>query len=145
VTDVKLTRIFVAEDSDFLRDALLRCLNGMVGVEVAGHASTGEAAIAGIRAVQPDIVLLDLSMPQGGGYSVLKALQPSGDRPFFVVLTMHTQTAFRDQCREMGAHVFLDKATEIQRLLDALYALAGQDFDLPQLIDAFSLKPQIAS
>jgi DNA-binding NarL/FixJ family response regulator len=138
-----MTRIFIAEDSDFLRDILVRSLSAMDGIAVVGHACSGETAIAGVRAAQPDIVLLDLAMPDGGGFAVLGAFQPADRRPFFVVLTMHTQTAFRDQCREMGAHMFLDKASEIQRLLDALHALAGRDFELPELIEAFSLEPHI--
>jgi DNA-binding NarL/FixJ family response regulator len=142
VPNAKLTRIFVAENSDFLREALLRCLSGISGAEVAGHASGGNAAITAIREVKPDIVLLDLMMPQGDGFAVLEAIKPTDHRPFFVVLTMHSQPAFREHCRAMGAHVFLDKATEIERLLDALHALAGQDFELPELIDAFSQKPQ---
>jgi DNA-binding NarL/FixJ family response regulator len=137
-----LTRIFIAEDSDFLRDLLVRSLTEIAGVVVAGHACSGEAAIAGVRDVQPDIVLLDLAMPHGGGFAVLDALKPNAHRPFFVVLTMHTQTAFRDQCRELGAHVFLDKASEIQRLLDALQELAGRDFELSDLMEAFSPEQQ---
>lgn len=137
------TRIYIAEDSEFLRDILVRSLDAMEGVEVAGHARSGAAAIAGIRATRPDLVLLDLSMPDGSGFRVLEALQPAGRRPFIVVLTMHTQAAFREQCQALGAHVFLDKASEIQRLLDALYELAGQDFELPELLAAFSAEHQL--
>lgn len=137
-----MTRIFIAEDSDPLRDILVRCLSAIAGVVVAGHACSGEAAIAGVRELQPDIVLLDLSMPQGGGFAVLEALKPTDRRPFVVVLTMHAQDAFREQSREMGAHVFLDKASETQRLVDALHALAGRDFELPEFLEAFSLQPQ---
>jgi DNA-binding NarL/FixJ family response regulator len=144
VTQAKTIRVFIAEDSDFLRDLLVRSLNAMTGVVVAGHACSGEAAIAGVRDAQPDIVLLDLAMPEGGGFAVLEALKPNGQRPFFVVLTLHTEPAFREQCRELGTHVFLDKATELQRLLDALQALAGRDFDLPELLEAFSPEQQTA-
>jgi DNA-binding NarL/FixJ family response regulator len=142
VSHPKLTRIFIAEDSEFLRDILMRSLSAMDGVHVAGHARSGEAAIIGVREASPDIVLLDLAMPAGSGFTVLEALKPAVERPFIVVLTMHTQAAFRDQCQQLGAHVFLDKASEIQRLLDALHELAGRDFDLPQLLDAFSHHPK---
>lgn len=142
VSQPKTTRIFIAEDSDFLRDLLMRSLAAIPGVVVAGNACSGEGAIAGVRNLLPDIVLLDLAMPQGGGFAVLETLKPDGQRPFFVVLTMHTEAAFRDQCRDLGAHVFLDKTTEIQRLLDALQELAGRDFDLPDLLEAFSPEQQ---
>lgn len=138
----KQIRIYIAEDSEFLRDILVRSLNAMDGIAVAGHAKSGEAAISGVRAEAPDLLLLDLAMPHGSGFTVLEALQPNKHRPFVVVLTMHTQPAFRDQCRQLGAHVFLDKAHEIQRLLDALHCLAGRDFELPDLLEAFSESPQ---
>ena len=144
VSQSKLTRIFIAEDSEFLRDILVRSLNAMEGVVVVGHARSGEEAISGVGEARPDIVLLDLAMPAGSGFTVLEALRPAGDRPFVVVLTMHTQAAFREQCHQLGAHVFLDKASEIQRLLDALHDLAGRDFELPELLNAFSHHHQTA-
>jgi len=138
VSQPKTTRIFIAEDSDFLRDLLVRGLSAIPGVVIAGSANSGDTAIESICEAAPDIVLLDLAMPHGGGFAVLEALKPNEHRPFFVVLTMHTQPEFRDQCRELGAHIFLDKASQLQRLLDALQTLAGRDFELADLIDAFS-------
>lgn len=139
-----MTRIFIAEDSEFLREILMRDVSVLAGVEVVGCACSGEATIAGIRDSKPDIVLLDLSMPSGGGFAVLEALRPTDSRPFFVVLTMHTQRVFRDQCETLGVHVFLDKASELPRLLAALETLAGREFDLPELLEAFSPEHQPA-
>jgi two-component system, LytTR family, response regulator len=77
-------RVFVVDDEAPARRKLLRFLAGDEDLELVGEAANGRDAVAGIRRTRPDLLLLDVQMPDFDGFEVVKQLQPPLPRIVFV-------------------------------------------------------------
>ncbi|MBB1054582.1 response regulator transcription factor, partial [Dietzia sp. B44] len=81
VGGVRVCRVFLVDDHAVFRSGVRAELAGQTGIEVVGEAGSVAEAVAGIGRVRPDVVLLDVHMPDGGGVAVLRAVlgaDPSG-------------------------------------------------------------------
>ncbi|GAA1704931.1 LuxR C-terminal-related transcriptional regulator [Dietzia cercidiphylli] len=81
VGGVRVCRVFLVDDHAVFRSGVRAELAGQAGIEVVGEAGSVAEAVAGIGRVRPDVVLLDVHMPDGGGVAVLRAVlgaDPSG-------------------------------------------------------------------
>lgn len=83
--------VFVAEDHPVYRDGVVEAISGRPDLQLAGACGDGRAALEQIRAVRPDVALLDLKMPELTGIEVLSALERDGI-PTRVVLLSPTTT-----------------------------------------------------
>lgn len=108
--------IFIADDSDPLRERLTAMLSEIEGAQVVGQAGNAAEALAGIRSLNPDVVILDIQMPGGSGIDVLKTIKRSDRPPVVMMLTNHAHAQYRKRCAEWGADFFLDKSREIESL-----------------------------
>ena len=81
----RTTRVLIIEDSQIVQAVLARNLSAIPSVEVAGVACTGRSGINAIRELRPDVVLLDLTMPDGTGLGVLTAIREDEHRPLLIV------------------------------------------------------------
>ena len=100
--------IFLVEDSSAIRRLLARRLEDMAGVRVVGEADSAPQAIALIDWLQPDTVLLDMTLLVGTGVDVLRALRHKGFQGRILMLTHHAMDAYRDMCMQAGADGFYD-------------------------------------
>jgi DNA-binding NarL/FixJ family response regulator len=91
-------RVLIADDHGVVRDGLSRLLQAAEGIEVAGVAADGEAAVAQTAALAPDVVLMDLDMPGIDGIEATRRIAASGTGAAVLVLT-----SFSDQPRILGA------------------------------------------
>lgn len=109
-------RILIVEDSPLVTDAY-RILIEAAGYEVDTAASVAEA-IERATAVPPDLMLLDLTLPDGNGLEILKALGESGSLPrTTLAMTGHKDSASRARCTEAGCADVLLKPVPISELL----------------------------
>jgi DNA-binding NarL/FixJ family response regulator len=122
----KNLRVFVADDAAIIRTRLTAMLGRIEGVEVVGEAENGQAAVMGIEKTEPDVVLLDLNMPDGSGIGVLKALGDKIRRVRFVVLTNYATPHYRKKCLEMGATRFFDKSNEFIKAIEYVQCLTEE-------------------
>jgi DNA-binding LytR/AlgR family response regulator len=110
-------RILIADDEPIAREILRDHIDSIAGLEIAGEASTGAEAISRIFDLRPDVVLLDLQMPELDGLSVVRSL--TGDRPpliiFVTAYESHALAAF-----EVGAIDYLLKPVRRERLEKAI-------------------------
>ena len=116
-------RVFLADDSALSRRRVAELLTAQ-GMVVTGQADTPEAAIAGILAIRPDVVVLDVQFTQGTGLKVLQAVSKAAPQIAFVVLSNHAEPAYRTRYLAEGAACFLDKHAEFYQLGDAVARLA---------------------
>jgi len=117
-------RVFIADDSEFIRERLPQRLVDFTGVEIAGQASDGEKALASIRALKPDVVILDIRMPGKSGIEVLQELKKDKSSPVIIMLTAYPYPQYREKCMALGADFFLDKASEFDKLDEILRQLS---------------------
>ena len=126
-------RVLLADDHQILRDGIRRGLEN-AGEEVVGEASNGEEAVTLARETQPDIVLMDLSMPVLDGVSATRRIISEFPDIKVVVLTMHDDPPLTLSALEAGASAYLTKGTSFADVLDTLRrVLAGEEVLSPQL------------
>ncbi|CAB4532599.1 unannotated protein [freshwater metagenome] len=126
-------RVLLADDHQILRDGIRRGLEN-AGEEVVGEASNGEEAITLARETQPDIILMDLSMPVLDGVSATRRILEEFPQIKVVVLTMHDDPPMTRSALEAGASAYLTKGTSFADVLDTLRrVLAGEEVLSPQL------------
>ena len=91
---IRPLRVLLADDEPIARDGLRELVGAEDLFEVCGEASDGRMAVEAIRRERPDIVMLDIQMPELDGFGVLAEL-PEGDRPVIVFVTAYEQYAVR--------------------------------------------------
>jgi|SRR6185369_2067661 len=117
-------KVLIADDSDALVKRLVAAIAGIDGVEVIGRAATVVEAERAIRALRPDVVILDLHMPGGHGIDILDGLRRDGLAPAVIVLTNYDHPQFRRKSLEKGARFFFDKSTDFDMVAEAVSMLA---------------------
>jgi two-component system LytT family response regulator len=110
-------RALIVDDEPIARKVLREELDVLDSIEVAGEASSGEAALLTIAAVKPDIVFLDIQLPGMSGFEVLDHLN-SGHLPAIIMVTAYDQHAIR--AFDAGAVDYLLKPIGPQRLRQAV-------------------------
>ncbi len=108
-----------------LRERLSTLLAAIPGAQTVGFAEGAKEAIDKIAAAPPDVVVLDLSLKQGNGFDVMRAVAEVAPAVAFYILTNHPIEGFRKVAERLGAAGFFDKSTEFQRLIDVLAARAA--------------------
>ena len=117
--------VFIADDSETIRERLAELLAGVEGVTVVGHAADVPSAQSGIEATHPDVAIVDIQMPGGTGIDVVRNIkrgQPGG--PSFIMYTNYGTSQYRKACADAGADFFFDKATDTRALAEAVRMLA---------------------
>lgn len=106
-----MTRVFVVDDSAFIRKALARVLQNEPGLDLVGLAATGAEAVERVPPADPDLVTLDLEMPGMGGLEVLRTLLRWKPGLKVVILSAHTQEGAEASIEALaaGAVDFIDK------------------------------------
>jgi DNA-binding NarL/FixJ family response regulator len=128
-----MLRILLADDHKILREGIRRGLEG-AGETVVGEASNGEEAVELARTTQPDVVLMDLSMPVVDGIAATKRITDEMPETKVVVLTMHDDASRTRAAIAAGAVEYLTKGTSFTEVLETIRAVAnGETVLSPQL------------
>jgi len=114
----------IADDHEAVREGL-RWMLPDESVEIVGEVSDGAALLLLLETIEPDAVLLDLSMPGVGGLEVLAKLSEAGRTVPTVVLTMHDDDASVDRALSLGASGYILKSAPREEMLRALSAAAS--------------------
>jgi DNA-binding NarL/FixJ family response regulator len=127
-------RILLADDHAVLRSGLRLMLVNQDGLSVVGEASTGTETIGLAESLQPDLILLDLSMPLLGGLQVLPLLRRIAPQARVLVLTMHDDPQYLRQALHDGAAGYvLKKAADVDLLAAVRAVLRGELYVHPAL------------
>ncbi len=113
-------KVFLVEDSPLLAERIERMLDSVPGAKSVGRAEGAQAAIAAILENRPDVVVLDLTLAQGSGYDVLRAVKAADPGIDFYVLTNYASDPHRHLAGRLGASEFFDKSTEFGRMRERL-------------------------
>ena len=113
----------MVEDSEIVRTRLVAMLAETPGVELAGEAATVADAVARLPAGRPDAVLVDLRLPDGDGFEVIRAAKALTPAPIVVVLTSYAYPQLEARGLAAGADWFLDKSTQFLRVPEILTSL----------------------
>ena len=115
-------RIVLVDDSllihEYMKPALLR----IKGCNLVGTASDGDEGLTMIQMLRPDVVLLDVAMPQKNGVEVLRELRRENSKVIVIMFTADSSPAIKEKCLQVGADYFVVK-TEFHELVDILATL----------------------
>ena len=114
------SKVFVADDSPIVRERLISLLTELPNVEVVGETGVALEAIDSIRRLKPTAVVLDISMPGGGGMSVLETIKKDDEAPLVIMLTNFSNEPYRRRCLQLGADYFFDKSSEFEKVIQVL-------------------------
>ncbi|MFF4155381.1 response regulator [Streptomyces sp. NPDC001678] len=121
-------RVVLADDEHLVRTALRAILGAEPGVEVVGEATTGAEAVSVVRALRPDVVLMDVRMPEVDGIRATeRILAGMDDPPRVVVVTTFENDAYVYDALRAGASGFLLKRAGADELVQAVKLVARSD------------------
>ncbi|MCB0071045.1 MAG: response regulator transcription factor [Caldilineaceae bacterium] len=118
-----IMQILIVDDHAILRSGLRLLIDAQPTLNVVGEAGSGADAVAQARALQPDLILLDLSMPDGDGLSIIATLRSVAPQARILILTMHDDTSHLRQALDAGASGYVLKNAVDQELLMAIRAV----------------------
>ena len=118
------TRVLIADDSQLFGDAIELILEADERIEVVGRALDGAQAVTLARELDPDVVLLDISMPGVGGIEAIEAMLRDDAGRRVLILTGSADPADRDKAREAGAVGYLTKEQIANELVPGVLAAA---------------------
>ena len=119
MTQVKEVTIVVADDSHLVRDFLGEFLTKAQGCKIVGMAEDGDEALTMIRALRPQVVVLDISMPYKSGIDVLREIRSEDSETVIIMFTANPSHILEEACLKEGANYYLCK-TQVLELLDIL-------------------------
>jgi two-component system, NarL family, invasion response regulator UvrY len=126
-----MIRLGIAEDHTIVRWALKEALSQNPDIEVVGVAGTAAETLEMIQRVRPDVLLLDLSLPDRSGFDVLNDMRESDTAPLVVVLTWHTEPSYAARAIAAGAHGYLNKSVTPEDLMSAIRAVSRGEQVIP--------------
>jgi DNA-binding NarL/FixJ family response regulator len=122
-------RVFIADNHDVLRGSLRMFITAQADMEVVGEAANGPDAEAGIEETAPDVALMDISMPGGGGIAAVAGVRRRSSTTRIVMLTGHDQAGYVRAAADAGAVGYVVKNAVDTDLLRAIRAAAqGRTF-----------------
>lgn len=127
-------RVLLADDHTVLREATAELVDHQPDMEVVGQAGTGEETIALARALQPDVVVMDIAMPRGNGLKATRRIVAECPGTRVLVLTAHEDAEYVISLLEAGALGYLPKTVGLNELLEAIRATSRGESVLPSSV-----------
>lgn len=122
-----IIRVVLADDHAVVRAGLKAVLGTARDISVVGEASNGREAVAIAERLKPDVIVMDLSMPELDGTGATREIVAQGSNTRVLVLTMHTEDEYLLPLLEAGAAGYLVKSVADRELVSAVRAIAHGD------------------
>jgi DNA-binding NarL/FixJ family response regulator len=122
---VSTLRIFLADDHVVLREGLRSLVNAQSDMMVVGEAGNGRTALQQAREIQPDVVIMDVSMPDLNGIQVTERLKRSCQKIMVLILTAHDDSGYLRQLLEVGASGYVLKKAAADDLIKAIRVVSA--------------------
>lgn len=114
------TRILIADDHEMMRAVLRNMINSHDGWEVCAEARNGSEAVARVKELCPDLIILDLGMPIMDGMQAAREINKRDPEARMIMFTLHASPEVEEQARRVGVRRVVSKAKNGGRLLSAI-------------------------
>lgn len=120
-------RVLLADDHTLMREGVRRILSADGGIEVVAEVGDGQAAVSETLARRPDVAVLDITMPGGGGLEAARQIRRQAPEVRILILSMHLQPEYLLESVRAGAHGYLVKDAAASELVEAVRAVCAGD------------------
>jgi DNA-binding NarL/FixJ family response regulator len=120
-------RVLLCDDVEGFRALMRSSLADDPAIEIVGEAADGVEGVEAVAALQPDVVLLDMSMPHMGGMQAIPRMRRSVPGVSIIGLSSLGAARMRGPAIEIGAHSYLEKGTELEEIRAAIHEAAERD------------------
>jgi DNA-binding NarL/FixJ family response regulator len=141
-------KILIVDDHPLVRSGLQRLIEREPNLVVCGEAGSVEEAIRSLDSVRPDLAIIDISLPDGNGFDLMRRIQSRSSDTLFLVSSMHDETLLAERALRAGAMGYINKAEAaenvvyaIRQILDGKIWLSARmqerhDFNRPDEVSA---------
>lgn len=129
-------RILIADDHTLMREGLREICEGIGGFKVVGEARNGAEAVDLRRTTQPDVILMDLAMPEVDGAEAIRRIMAEAPASRIIALTMYREEPYMLAAIRGGARAYLLKTVEAAELISAIRMVHGGDYLVDPIIAA---------
>jgi DNA-binding NarL/FixJ family response regulator len=120
-------RIVIVDDAPAVRESLGWLLEDEPGLTVSGAASTGAEAIDLVAKLEPNLVILDIELPDTDGYAVTQQLKALANPPLVILLSVHGDAVSRQRGAEAGCDAYVEKGAGWIQLLSVLKKVIAEN------------------
>lgn len=117
-------KVLIVDDHPATRDGLRIAIMAQTDLRVAGEAATWQSALQLARELRPDVMVLDLNLPDGNGWTLIEQLKSTKSLPNTLVLSVCDEQIYARRLLRAGAHGYLMKDESLAVILDAIRAVA---------------------
>ena len=121
--------VLLVDDHEGFINAAVRHLRRLDWVNIVGSAGNGIEAIAQCEALRPDVVLMDLAMPEMGGLQATRLIKAQDNPPYVVIASHFDDAEHREHALRAGADAFVSKLSYIHDVMPLLEKLAGRNVE----------------
>lgn len=126
--------ILLADDHALVREGLRRLLQDYPDLKIVGEANDGQETLCLARQLQPQVILMDLSMPELDGIEATKHIVDEGLQSRVLILTMHANEDYAVRVLQAGARGFIGKGAPSQEVIEAIRKVAAGGIFLPSAL-----------
>ena len=116
--------VLLVDDSLLILERMIPLLDESANIEFVVHAGTYQEAVGLLEDLLPNLILLDINLPDKSGMALLKFVGENYKDIIVFIITNQATAEYRDACRNMGAHSFFDKSRDLDAVSTAIAELA---------------------
>ncbi len=129
-------KVMIVDDHSIVRAGLRKLLDTEEGIEVVGEAENGREAVTVAEQVAPELVILDIAMPEVGGLETISALRQLIPEVKIIILSMYGKDSFAREALRAGAHAYILKGDPGETLVAAIHAVIQGQYYFSEQIQA---------
>jgi DNA-binding NarL/FixJ family response regulator len=126
-------RVLIVDDYAAVRKGVCVILSSRLDIEVCGEAENGEEAVEKAKALRPDLIILDVTMPVLNGFDTAREILKILPEVPILMLSMHQHQEFVDEAKKAGVRGYVTKAQVAETLLEAVDALLSGQTHYPEV------------
>lgn len=134
----------IVDDHSLMREGLKKLIELEDDIVVVDQAADGEEALVKLESKEPDIILMDVNMPNMNGIETLRALRDKGIKSKVMMLTIHDDREYIYETMKIGANGYLLKDSDSETLVDGIRRVySGEKFIQPSLLKAMECRTEL--
>ncbi|NTV37745.1 MAG: response regulator [Anaerolineales bacterium] len=126
MTNQQNLSVLVVDDTAAIRERVMSLISNVPGVEALEAVGSAKEAYARMKERMPDVLILDVFMPEVNGIEMLRAIKKTKPSPVIIMFTSYPFPQYRDLCMKAGADFFFEKSTEFNLIAGTLASLARE-------------------